>query len=298
MSGKVKMRCARCGKPFRSSNPKQTLCDSCSAQARNDRTANKIGAAKSAVTTRPTSAPKIVGPGAAILGVATVATPAPLAATTVDGELAYASGERRGQQSRAAIGMDQSGRAARAGQHHHGKAGTTERAQSPRSSAPAQEPKPRRPSTPPIVLTDELRARIEQRYTELARPTEFDGIRTQIAGELGVPKHLVKRAVLDLRTRTQAPSWWELRAYTGTSADLDRIRQAYLPHLPVPPVGIHKQIASDLHVEPLAVYQAIKRIRAEMGLPQFNPADLHAETAAPAVSGSEAATAGSADLLS
>jgi hypothetical protein len=149
-----------------------------------------------------------------------------------------------------------------------------------------------------VELTDELRARIEQRYTELAQPVEFDGIRTQIAAELGVPKHLVKHAVFDLRTRNQMPSWWELQAFAGGAADLERIRQAYVPHLPVPPVGIHKQIAADLQVEPMAVYRAIRRIRAEMRLPQFNPAELHAEDGAAVLATPESTEASPADARS
>ena len=41
------------------------------------------------------------------------------------------------------------------------------------------------------MLTGELRQRIEERYLELANPVEFDGIRTQIAAELGAPKPVV-----------------------------------------------------------------------------------------------------------
>lgn len=120
-----------------------------------------------------------------------------------------------------------------------------------------------------------MRARVESRYLELASPVEFDGIRTQIAGELGVPKTAVKRAVSELRKRMQLPSWWELQAYSGSPEDLDRIRVAYVPLLPVPPIGVHRQIATELGLEPIQVYQGIRRIRAEMRLPQFNPLEAH-----------------------
>jgi hypothetical protein len=140
-----------------------------------------------------------------------------------------------------------------------------------------REPREKRPPMPPFVLSDELRARIEARYLELAQPVEFDGIRTKIAGELSVPKNTIKQAIRELRARLQLPSWWDLQAYAGSEEDLAHIRAAYEPLLPVPAVGIHKQIAADLGLEPVIVYQGIRRIRAEMRLPQYNAPELHPE---------------------
>jgi hypothetical protein len=125
-------------------------------------------------------------------------------------------------------------------------------------------------------VTDELRERIEARYLELAQPVEFDGIRTQIARELDIPKAAVKKVVQDLRERRQLPSWWDLQAYAGTPEDLERIRVAYTPLLPLPEVGAHKRIAAGLGLEERMVYQGIRRIRAEMQLPQYNPPEAHA----------------------
>lgn len=139
-------------------------------------------------------------------------------------------------------------------------------------------PRPLRAVAPRIELTDELRAKIEARYLELAQPIEFDGIRTRIATDLGVPKAHVKRAVADLRARMQLPSWWELQSYSGAETDLERIRMAYLPHLPVPPVGVHKTLADELGLDPRSVYQGIRRIRAEMRLPQYNAPELHGDS--------------------
>jgi transposase-like protein len=44
----------------------------------------------------------------------------------------------------------------------------------------------------------------------------------------------------------------------------------------VPPVGIHRKIADELDLKPGIVYQAIKTIRSEMGLPPYNDPELHA----------------------
>jgi hypothetical protein len=146
-------------------------------------------------------------------------------------------------------------------------------------------------------MTDELRSTIEARYLELAQPIEFDGIRTRIATELSVPKSHVKQVVAALRSRMQLPSWWELQSYSGAETDLERIRMAYLPHLPVPDVGIHKTLADDLQLDPRTVYQGIRRIRAEMRLPQYNAPEMHGDTprSASAESPAEAASTSTAD---
>ncbi len=138
-------------------------------------------------------------------------------------------------------------------------------------------PKEPRPAPQPFQMTDELRERIEARYLELAKPVEFDGIRTQIAGELSVPKAAVKKVVAELLKRKQLPSWWELQASTSTPEELERIRAAYTPLLPTPPIGVHKQLATELGMDARQVYQGIRRIRAELRLPQYNPPEAHPE---------------------
>jgi transposase len=135
----------------------------------------------------------------------------------------------------------------------------------------------------PFLLTDELRQRIEARYLELANPVEFDGIRTRIAAELGVPKPSVRAVVHEVRRRRGMPSWWEAQGFSGSSADLERIKVAYTPYLPQPPVGVHREIAASLGLEPRTVYRGIRKIRTQMGLPQYNAPEEHPEQAAIAV---------------
>jgi hypothetical protein len=133
-------------------------------------------------------------------------------------------------------------------------------------------------------LTDELRKRIEARYLELANPVEYDGIRTQIAAELGAPKPVVRVVVRELRMRRGMPSWWEAQGFSGSLADLARIKAAYTPYLPLPPVGVHREIAEKLGLEPRAVYRGIRKIRAQMGLSQYNTPDSQHEGAVVAAS--------------
>ncbi len=143
---------------------------------------------------------------------------------------------------------------------------------------PAAPPKPKREKTPPpqpFTPTSEQITQVEERYLELATPAEFDGIRTQIGRELGIPKKAVKKIIKELRDRQGIPSWWELQTYKGSPEELERIKNAYLPLLPVPPVGVHKQIADQLELKAGIVYQAIKAIRLEMNLPQYNDPSLH-----------------------
>jgi hypothetical protein len=88
-------------------------------------------------------------------------------------------------------------------------------------------------------------------------------------------KKAVKKIVKELRLRNNLPSWWETQTYKGTPEELAKIRAIYEPMLPVPPVGVHKLIAQQLDMKPGVVYQAIKTIRLEMNLPQYNDPSLH-----------------------
>lgn len=149
----------------------------------------------------------------------------------------------------------------------------------PKAKVPAP-PKPKKEKIPPpapFVPTPEQIKQVEERYTILAQPAEFDGIRTQIAKEVGIPKKAVKKIIKDFRGQQHIPSWWELQTYKGSSEELDKIKAVYLPYLPIPPVGVHKKIAETLTIKPGIVYQAIKTIRQEMELPQYNDPELHEE---------------------
>jgi hypothetical protein len=148
----------------------------------------------------------------------------------------------------------------------------------PKAAKPAAPPKPKREKIPPpepFKPTPEQVAQVEARYLELAIPTEFDGIRTQISKELNIPKKAVKQIVKELRDRQDIPSWWDLQTYKGDSEELAKIRALYEPRLPLPDIGIHKKIAEELSIQPGTVYQAIKLIRQEMNLPQYNDPTLH-----------------------
>ena len=100
--------------------------------------------------------------------------------------------------------------------------------------------------------------------------------RSQIARELSIPKKAVKQIVKALREREDIPSWWETQTYKGDTEEKERIKAAYEPYLPVPPVGVHRKIADELDLKPGVVYQAIKTIRAELNLPPYNDPELHA----------------------
>ncbi|HTI14941.1 MAG TPA: hypothetical protein VL461_10275 [Dictyobacter sp.] len=144
-----------------------------------------------------------------------------------------------------------------------------------RAPAPSKTKKEKTPPPTPFVPTPEQVEQVKERYTILAQPAEFDGIRTQIAKELSIPKKAVKKIVKEIRDQQQIPSWWELQTYKGSNEELERIKTAYKPFLPVPPVGVHKIIADSLDLKPGTVYQAIKAIRLELNLPQYNDPTLH-----------------------
>src|SRR5690348_1757804 len=260
-----KMRCAHCGKRFKQSNKKQVLCADCLAKERLARKNTPAHAQTgSGVGTLPgagTSAPTIT---------IVQATPPPeealFGSQARNADRHSTRGPQRAPQSEAAPPTATTPPAAKP---------TPSQQPAKTSALPEKRARQSRPTPKPFELTDEMRAAIEQRYLELSQPVEFDGIRTRIADELKVPKPIVKQVVRELRARLQLPSWWELQAYKGNDETLERIRERYLPLLPVPPVGVHKQIASDLQIDAPQVYQAIRRLRAEMKLPQYNPPESH-----------------------
>ncbi len=308
---KVKMRCARCSKPFKSSDAKQTLCPDCAAKERQARA--KAAASQPVTTAKPVHTPKIIGPAASVLGAsAATAHPAPPPDSGAFGAAARRA-EQEERRARDHHGDRDHGQPTPPGQHHGGPGGREAHPSSlqggahgkhvghdhaasgqqgarstavatksppqprpPRPPGPPKEPKERKPPQPQ-ELTPEQRTQVEARYLELAQPVEFDGIRSRISTELGLPKPLVRKAILELRQRMGLPSWWELQGFPGTQSDLERVRTAYLPLLPVPPIGVHKRIAEQLGLEPHAVYKGIRQIRGQMGLPQFNPPEQHPE---------------------
>lgn len=271
-----KMKCPRCGKRFKQTNKKQVFCADCLAKERAARK-NAPQLVSSPNRYAPAGSPHRAETANPPSGITIVqATPPP--EPDVFGARARIA-EHTARPAHAHAPEPKTAPPAKAP-----AAATPPRQPTPpqqpekKSAQPAKRPTPKQKHTtpPPFELSDEVRATIEQRYLDLAQPVEFDGIRTQIAAELNVPKVVVKQAIRELRVRRQLPSWWELKAYTGSEEDLERIRQRYLPLLPVPPVGVHKQIAAELHLEAPQVYQAIRRLRAELKLPQYNPPEAHA----------------------
>ena len=162
--------------------------------------------------------------------------------------------------------------------HVGGRPGPGGRPMGQKKPRPAPAPKPKREKIPPpepFKPTPEQITQVETRYLELAVPTEFDGIRSQIAHELSIPKKAVKQIVKTLREREHIPSWWETQTYKGDEEEKQKIKAAYEPYLPVPPVGVHRKIADELDLKPGTIYQAIKTIRSEMNLPPYNDPELH-----------------------
>jgi hypothetical protein len=274
---KLKVKCAHCGTIFVPTNSRQTLCPDCEKVQRAAR-ARKSAESGEVVQARLAPPPLILGPGADILRpvVNPQANSTAMTAVEVAPEAPVSSAVRT----------------------------ETDAPPLPQQADPPPTP-PTRPTATrhgkkrapddlnqrapgarvvltPFVVTDALREQIEERYLALAHPVEFDGIRTQVANELGAPKSAVRTVVREVRARRGMPSWWELQGFAGSPDDLERIKAAYTPSLPVPPVGIHKEIAQALGLEPRLVYRGIRKIRALMSLPQFNAPEAHPELA-PAV---------------
>jgi hypothetical protein len=262
---KLKVKCASCGKVFAPSNMKQTLCPDCEKAQRAARAQRRAEAAAPSQT-QQSSAPLIQGPGASVLRPDT----AQIEATA---ELPPAAAEHSPAHEPLETAHEQP-------QQPMARANPSATKRTGRNGPQGQHKKTQHIEPAPFMLTDELRQRIEARYLELANPVEFDGIRAQIAVELGAPKPVVRMVVREVRRRHGMLSWWEAQGFSGSSADLERIKAAYTPYLPRPPVGIHREIAESLGLEPRTVYRGIRKIRAQMGLPQYNALKEHPEQAA------------------
>ncbi len=311
---KIKMRCSQCGKSFKSTNPKQLICPECEERARRERAAKTRGtlAGSSAPPPQPRYIPpaRPARPAQAAsepkrhwldqqtdIKIVAAAPPQPARPPRLDipeprpspppsaasaassggtPRAQTATGQLRqpGQTRHAGAGAPASApdhKARRPDQQKKGD-GARPKGSRPASAKPKREP---RQPTQPFTPTPEQVAAIEQRYLEMAQTGEFDGIRTQIARELSLPKATVKKVVYALRQRQDIPSWWDLQPYHGSPEDLERIRSVYVPLLPRPPIGVHKQIAAQLNLPAGTVYQAIKVLRAELNLPQYNPPEEH-----------------------
>ncbi len=279
MANKMKMRCAVCHKTFKSSKPTQLLCDDCERKRRQEK-----GTAAVAKPAQATPQPAAAASGAK----PTWLEKAIVRDETTPVAPATAPHPPRERAPRPTPHAPQAPQPSAHAEHKPER--TTPPAvkkpaklQETQATKPAAPRPPKQPKEPPkpIALLPEQVAAVEQRYIELAKP-EFDGIRTQIAHELGLPKKTVKRIVAGVRERMQIPSWWEVQAFTGSPDELERVKAVYTTHLPVPPIGIHKQIARDLNLPPAHVYHAIRAVRIAMGLPVFNPPETHPELQATA----------------
>jgi hypothetical protein len=273
---KLKVKCASCGKVFAPSNIKQTLCLECEKAQRAARAQRRADAAAPSQT-QQSSAPLIQGPGAHVLrpDTAQIEAAAELPPAAAERSPAHEPLETAHKQPQQPMARANPSATKRAG----------------RNGSQGQYKKTQHIEHASFMLTDELRQRIETRYLELATPVEFDGIRTQIAAELGAPKPLVRMVVREARRRHGMLSWWEAQGFSGSSADLERIKAAYTPYLPLPPVGIHREIAGSLGLEARTVYRGIRKIRAQMGLPQYNALEAHPEqVAVAAMPGEQAQT--------
>jgi hypothetical protein len=273
-----RLKCANCGKRFKQANRKQVLCADCLAKERQA----KKNALPTATTGHGAGSPSERVAAIPIVQIAPPPEVAVFGSRAREAERHVHAPERVATVPSTSVNApaqqprEQVARPTAPATHD---APSKQARQPTKSAAPQHEKHTRPPRPAPFELTGEMRANIERRYLELAQPVEFDGIRTQIAGELNVPKPVVKQVIQELRVSRQLPSWWELQAYKGSVEELERVRERYLPLLPVPPVGVHKQIASELDMDPPQVYQAIRRVRAEMKLPQYNPPESHGDAA-------------------
>jgi hypothetical protein len=261
---KMKIRCGVCGKSFKTPSAKKTVCPSCDAEAKRARHQQAPVQEQ-----RPAAVPATVDVRAVLragqenkgeFGAYKAPAPPPALAPAEGSPAAHKHGPAHP--------------APRAGHHPH-----PDRAAKPgpRVARAPRVPKPRIVRQPFEATPEQIEA-IRARYLELAQP-EFDGIRHKIATELGIPLKAVKAAVKELREEKAIASWWDSGQHEPNPEQIEQVRALYLPLLPEPEIGVHKQIAKELKLANTSVYLAIGHIRQELALPQYNPRPEISETA-------------------
>ena len=261
---KVKARCSVCGKSFKTPSLKKTVCPNCDADAKRARHQSPapVPIVHTTVTTPAVDVRAALRAAQENQGQFGAYRPAPPPAPVQTPASAA--------QSAATAVVARNGAAPPRGVKPAPRAPKPTRAegtaQRPRV---ARERKPRVQTTP-FVASDEQVAAIRARYLELAKP-EFDGIRHQVATELGIPLRAVKDVVKTVRGEEAIASWWDNGGSVPTPEQIEQVRALYVPQLPAPTVGVHKQIATTLHVSNTCVYQAIGQIRSELDLPRYTP---------------------------
>ncbi len=259
---KVKVRCSVCGKPFKTPSLKKTVCPSCEAEAKRAKhhQVDAHQAAEPVARTLPSvdvrAALRAAQENQGQFGAYRPPVPTPPASHV---EQVHTRLERAVPAATPIAAKHEEKTAVR-------KARPTGQPRQ-RVPRPPREPKPRIQQKPYEPSAEQIEA-VRLRYLELAQP-EFDGIRHQIATELGIPLKAVKAIIKHTRDEVQIQSWWERNSGLRSPEDLDRIRELYLPLLPEPEVGVHKQIAAQLHLTNTSVYQAIGQIRAQLELPRY-----------------------------
>lgn len=272
---KVKVRCSVCGKPFKTPSAKKTVCPSCDAIAKRA----KHQAPAKPTTPQPSAATPMVDVRAAVRAAqenqgqfgAYRPAPPPEVPTPVVASAAPATPHAHPRQQGPATTVSRPERPARPAPRPK----APRAAEKQQATRPVKERKPR-VQMKPFEPSEEQIAAIRTRYLELAQP-EFDGIRHRIADELGVPLRVVKATIKQLRAEQQIPSWWDRGITLPTPEQVEQIRALYLPLLPDPAVGVHKQIAAQLQLSNTCVYQAIGQIRTELNLPRYTARPEEAE---------------------
>jgi hypothetical protein len=261
---KLKVRCSVCGKSFKTPSAKKTVCPACDAEAKRAKHQHVPPAEQRPVDMVSTvDVRAVLRAGQENRGeFAAYKAPAPAVEAPADPAARQGAAKPAGRQGRAA--------------HPERPARP---APGPRPARPAREPKPRVLQKPFEPSQEQIEA-IRHRYLELAHP-EFDGIRHAIATELGIPLRVVKQKVKELREEKTIASWWESGQMLPTPEQIELVRASYLPHLPEPAVGIHKEIAKELKLANTSVYLAIGQIRRDMNLPRYNARPELADHEAP-----------------
>lgn len=122
-----------------------------------------------------------------------------------------------------------------------------------------------------LLITKEQLEQIELLYKK-ALPLPNHDIHEVIGAALGIEPRKVFFGINLVRQKMMLPKLaFPKRKLAVTPDQLTAIKMLYEPLLPLPPIGCHKLIATQLKMDEWRVHVGIGLVRKEMGLDRWNP---------------------------
>ncbi len=171
-------------------------------------------------------------------------------------------------------GYNQGGYQRPQGGYNRPQSGGYQRPQRPQGGRPMGGRKPARPQNRPpkqLLVNKEQLLQIEELYKKML-PLPNPDAHEVIGEQIGLEARKVFFGINLVRQKLMLPKLPFPKRKLAVSPDqLAAIKMLYEPLLPLPPIGCHKIIASQLKIDEWRVHVGIGLIRKQLGLDRWNP---------------------------